>query len=56
MIKTLEKQLMQLAIQAAIVGLLPISALATTFNLETATISDIDAAFNSGALTSKQLG
>jgi len=54
-IKTLKQTTTLLAIQTVMLGLLPITALAATFRLESATISDIDAAFDSGALTSKEL-
>ena len=36
-------------------GLLPTDAFAATFSLEEATIADINAAFDAGALTSEQL-
>lgn len=36
-------------------GLLPATTLAATFRLEEATVSDINAAFDAGALSSEQL-
>ena len=41
-----------LAIQTMALGLLPIGALAATFQLEEATVSNINKAFDAGALTS----
>lgn len=43
------------AIQTIALALLPIGALAATFQLEEATVSSINKAFNAGALTSEQL-
>lgn len=44
-----------IATPVAMVGLFPLSGLAATFNLEKATIVDINAAFDAGALSSEQL-
>lgn len=44
-----------LAIQTAMLGVLPVATLAPTFRLEEATVADINAAFDAGALTSEQL-
>lgn len=44
-----------LATQAVLLGILPLSALAATFSLEEATVADINAAFDAGALTSERL-
>lgn len=44
-----------LATQAVLLGVLPVTALAATFNLESATVADINAAFDAGALTSQRL-
>jgi len=41
--------------QSIALGLLPIGALAATFQLEEATVSEINKAFDAGALTSEQL-
>ena len=43
------------AIQTMALALLPIGALAATFQLEEATVSNINKAFDAGALTSEQL-
>jgi len=44
-----------LATQAILLGTLPITVLGATFSLEEATITDINAAFDAGALTSEKL-
>ena len=44
-----------LATQALLLGVFPAFTLAATFNLNEATVSDINAAFDAGALTSKDL-
>ena len=44
-----------LATPVATFGLFPLGGLAATFSLETATIADINSAFDAGALTSQQL-
>ena len=44
-----------LATQAVLLGSLPIVALGATFNLEEATVADINATFDAGALTSERL-
>ena len=41
--------------QAVLLGILPVAALGATFNLEEATVADINATFDSGALTSERL-
>ena len=41
--------------QTIVLGLLPLGALAATFRLEEATVSEINKAFDAGALTSEQL-
>lgn len=41
--------------QVALFGVLPVVTLAATFRLEEATVADINAAFDAGALTSQQL-
>lgn len=41
--------------QAVLLGILPVAALGATFNLEEATVADINAAFDAGALTSERL-
>lgn len=43
------------ATQAVLLGVLPGFALAATFSLEKATVADINAVFDAGALTSEQL-
>lgn len=54
MIKTV-KQISLLATSVFMLGVLPATAKAVTFNLEEATIADINAAFDANALTSEQL-
>jgi amidase len=44
-----------IAAQAAFISFIPVSALAAVFRLEEATIADINAAFDAGALTSEEL-
>jgi len=44
-----------LATQALLLGFLPVTVLAATFSLEEATVADINAAFDAGALTSEGL-
>lgn len=55
MIRTLKQKTAVLATQAVMFGLLPVAAQAATFNLESATVADINAAFDAGALTSERL-
>ena len=54
-IRTLKQTTAVLATQAVIFGVFPIAAQAATFRLEEATIGDINAAFDAGALTSERL-
>ena len=44
-----------LATQAVLLGVLPVTALAATFNLIDATVEDINSAIDAGALTSEQI-
>ncbi len=44
-----------LATQALLLGFLPVTVLAATFSLEEATVADINAVFDAGALTSESL-
>lgn len=53
--RTLKQTTAVLATQAVMIGGLPVAALAATFNLNEATVNDINAAFDAGALTSKEL-
>ena len=53
--RTLKQMTAVLATQAVMIGGLPVAALAATFNLNEATVNDINAAFDAGALTSKEL-
>ena len=55
MIKILKQTTAVLVTQATMIGTLPLAAIAATFNLQEATIADINAAFDSGALTSEGL-
>lgn len=55
MIETLKRTTTLLATQAVIFGFFPIVAPAATFNLQEATIPEIQAALNSNILTSKEL-
>ena len=55
MIRTLKQTSAVLATQAVMFGVLPVAAQAATFNLQEATVADINAAFDAGALTSKDL-
>lgn len=49
------KQNVLLAVPSLILGLLPVAAEAATFSLQEATIADVNAAFDAGALTSSSL-
>ena len=55
MFKRVKRTTTILATQALLAGVLPEAVLAVTFSLEEATIADINAAFDAGALTSEQL-
>lgn len=55
MIRTLKQTTAVLATQAVIFGVLPVATFAATFNLDEATIPDIQAALNSNLVTSKEL-
>lgn len=55
MSKVVKRATTLLATQAALLGSFPVVNIAATFNLEEATISDINAAFDAGALNSQQL-
>lgn len=44
-----------MATGAVLIGVFPMAAIAATFNLEEATVADINAAFDAGALTSERL-
>ena len=55
MLKSMKQTTALVAAQTVMLGLFPISALAATFRLEEATISDINNAFDAGALTAEQL-
>ena len=55
MLKSMKRTATNVAIQTMALGLLPIGALAATFQLEEATVSEINKAFDAGALTSEQL-
>lgn len=55
MLKTFTQSFFLLATSAVTLGVLSSSVLASTFKLEDATIADINAAFDAGALTSVQL-
>ena len=54
-IRTLKQTTAVLATQAVMIGVLPVAAQAATFNLESATVADINSVFDAGALTSKEL-
>ncbi len=53
--KIVKQTTMTLATQAVLLGALPMVALGATFRLEEATVGDINAAFDAGALTSERL-
>ena len=55
MIRTLKQTTAVLATQAVIFGVLPVATFAATFNLDEATIPDIQASLNSNLITSKEL-
>jgi amidase len=55
MLKSMRRTAALVAAQTIALGLLPLGALAATFRLEEATISDINRAFDAGALTSQEL-
>ncbi|MBD2007053.1 MULTISPECIES: amidase family protein [Cyanophyceae] len=55
MLKTIKRSAVILMTQAFVMGLLPISVLAATFELEEATIAEINRAFDAGALTAEEL-
>lgn len=55
MFKVVKQTIAVLATQAVLLGVLPVSALGATFNLEEATVSEINAAFDAGALSSERL-
>jgi amidase len=55
MLKSMRRAAALVAAQTIALGLLPLGALAATFRLEEATISDINRAFDAGALTSQEL-
>lgn len=55
MIKKLKQTTAVLATQAVMFGILPVAVQAATFKLVEATVGDINAAFDAGALTSEQL-
>ena len=55
MIRTLKQTTAVLATQAVIFGIFAVAAQAATFSLEEATVADINAAFDAGALTSERL-
>lgn len=55
MLKTIKRSAVILMTQGFVMGLLPISVLAATFELEEATIAEINRAFDAGALTAEEL-
>ena len=55
MLKTIKRSAVILMTQAFVMGLLPISVLAATFELEDATIAEINRAFDAGVLTAEEL-
>ncbi len=55
MLKSMKQTATLVAAQTVALGLLPLEALAATFQLEEATVSEINRAFDAGALTSEQL-
>lgn len=55
MLKTIRRSAIVLITQAVLMGLVPASVLAATFELEEATIADINRAFDAGALTAEEL-
>ncbi len=55
MLKVVKQTTTVLTTQALLLGVLPVMALAATFNLEEATVADINAVFDAGALTSENL-
>ena len=54
-LRSVKKTATVLFAQAVLLGLLPVSVLAETFRLESATVADINKAFDAGALSSEQL-
>lgn len=55
MLKVVKQTTTVLTTQALLLGVLPVMALGATFNLEEATVADINAVFDAGALTSENL-
>lgn len=55
MLKSIKRTAALVAAQTIALGLLPLGALAATFQLEEATVSSINRAFDAGALTSQEL-
>jgi len=55
MLKSMKRTAALVAAQTIALGLLPLGALAATFQLEEATVSSINRAFDAGALTSQEL-
>ncbi|MEP0854026.1 MULTISPECIES: amidase family protein [Cyanophyceae] len=55
MLKSMKRTAALVAAQTIALGLLPLGALAGTFQLEEATVSSINRAFDAGALTSQEL-
>ena len=55
MFKVIKQTTTVLATQALLLGFLPVTVLAATFRLEEATVADINAAFDAGALSSERL-
>ncbi|MEP0790537.1 MULTISPECIES: amidase family protein [Cyanophyceae] len=55
MLKSMKRSAVLVAAPTVALGLLPLGALAATFQLEEATISSINRAFDAGALTSQEL-
>ena len=54
-LKVVKQTATMIATQAVLLGVVPVVAEAATFSLEEATVTDINAAFDAGALTSEQL-
>lgn len=54
-LKVVKQTATMIATQAVLLGVVPVVAEAATFSLEEATVTDINAAFDAGALTSLQL-
>ncbi|MBW4489368.1 MAG: PEP-CTERM sorting domain-containing protein [Trichocoleus desertorum ATA4-8-CV12] len=55
MLKTIKRSAVILMTQAFVMGVFPVSVLAATFELEEATIAEINRAFDAGALTAEEL-